>query len=371
MSFEKELFPTWWPAHPPIFDPDRTWRENIEKGPVFTSPLPERMWPPQEQWIDFLGHKVASRLGVPAGPLLDARWVSLAGKLGFDIPVYKTIRSFAHEAHPLPNVLYVDAKESLLSQGSHEAVHTAFQPPRHIDEISITNSFGNPSQSPEVVEADIAKAKGALSDGQVLVVSVFGAEHDGLSMPEDFVRAAQIAKRGGASIVEANLSCPNVKASEGALYQSPEEVYRVARLLTETLQGTPLVLKMGVFPSKEAMREVFVAAARAGVQGIAGINTVNRRVIDRQGAPALGPQRPTGGICGSGIRQAGLAWTQDARKIIEDEKLAMTLVAMGGVVLPEHFDEYLSRGADIVMTATGMMWDPYLAARYHRKNMQR
>ncbi len=371
MSSEAELLSPWWPSHAPIFDPARTWRENIEKGPVFTAPLPKRRWPEESCWIDFLGHKVASRLGVPAGPLLDARWVALAGQLGFDIPVYKTIRSFAHNAHPLPNVLYVDTKDGLLGSITNEAVRVAARKPLRIEDISITNSFGNPSQSPKVLIADIDKAKRALSKGQVLVVSVFGTEHGGIGLVEDFVKAAQLAKTAGALILEANLSCPNVKASEGALYQSPEEVYRLARALTENLQGIPLILKMGVFPSKEAMRAVFLAAARGGAQAIAGINTLNRQVVNGQGAFALGPTRPTGGICGSGIRQAGLAWTQQARCIIEEEKLAMTLVAMGGVVLPEHFNDYLESGADIVMTATGMMWDPYLAARYHQKNVER
>ena len=36
-------------------------------------------------------------------------------------------------------------------------------------------------------------------------------------------------------------------------------------------------------------------------------------------------------------------------------------------MLPEHFDAFLEAGADIATTATGMMWDPYLALRYHER----
>jgi hypothetical protein len=39
--------------------------------------------------------QVASRLGVPAGPLLDSNWTSFAARMGFDIVTYKTIRTQA------------------------------------------------------------------------------------------------------------------------------------------------------------------------------------------------------------------------------------------------------------------------------------
>jgi hypothetical protein len=42
-----------------------------------------------------LAMQVASRLGVPAGPLLDSRWTTFAARMGFDILTYKTIRTQA------------------------------------------------------------------------------------------------------------------------------------------------------------------------------------------------------------------------------------------------------------------------------------
>jgi len=37
-----------------------------------------------------------------------------------------------------------------------------------------------------------------------------------------------------------------------------------------------------------------------------------------------------------------------------------TIIGVGGVVTPEDFKEYRKSGADIVMSATGAMWNPYL-----------
>ena len=71
------------------------------------------------------------------------------------------------------------------------------------------------------------------------------------------------------------------------------------------------------------------------------------------------------GICGGPIRAAALDWVAQARKIIKEERLDLALVGCGGIMLPAQFDAFLEAGADVAMSATGMMWDPFLALRYH------
>jgi hypothetical protein len=89
------------------------------------------------------------------------------------------------------------------------------------------------------------------------------------------------------------------------------------------------------------------------------------QVVDDQGHPALGAGRSVSGICGGPIRAAAVDWVLHARKAIRDERLDLALVGCGGIMLPEQFDEFLRVGADVAMSATGMMWDPFLALRYH------
>jgi dihydroorotate dehydrogenase len=247
----------WFPNHPPIYDIHKTYAENAAEGPFFNGKIPAR--PKGGKKIDFLGFPVHSRLGVPAGPLLNSKWVILAAKLGFDIPVYKTIRSFAHPGHQLPNVSFIDATGRRIDQ------------PATLDELTITNSFGMPSRSPEFLLEDIALANRSLAEGQVMIVSVVGTPNRGVSFAEDFVRAAVLAREAGAKIIEANFSCPNVDKAEGILYNSPETVHEYARLLVKAIRPAPLILKVGLFPDLHLMKSVFLAAARAGVRGICGI----------------------------------------------------------------------------------------------------
>lgn len=340
------MFPAWHPDLPPIYDIHKSYQENVAQGPFFKGKFFERKSP--DRFYDFLGYRVRSRLGIPAGPLLNAKWIAFAAKMGFDILTYKTIRSEAHPGHRLPNVTYIDSS-------GHQ-----IQVPSSLDKLTITNSFGMPSQSPEFLLEDIALAQRSLSLGQLLIVSVVGTPKRGATFAEDFVRTALLAREAGAQVIEANFSCPNVKRAEGILYQDPETVHEYTRLIAKAIHPIPLILKVGLFPDTHQMKSVFLAAARGGARAICGINSVSKEIY-----PPLDPTRPTSGICGAAIRNEALSFVRDASKIIRENKLDFALLGCGGILLPEHFDLFFEAGADIALSATGMMWDPYLALRYN------
>ncbi len=357
--------PTWWPEKPPIYDIHRSYLENLEEGPFFDAKRPERTFPSQDKWFDFLGFKVASRLGVPAGPLLNSRWVTFAAEMGFDIVTYKTIRSQPHPAHPLPNMIYVDTKGTLTPARYQETLRQSAVPPKTMLTLAATNSFGIPSQGAPFLIEDIARAKASLAQGQVMIVSVVGTPRPDEDFLEDFVVATQIALEGGAQIVEADLSCPNVSSCEGSLFTNVDAVYQIATRMRRIMGSVPLVIKVGVIEDKEVLRSVMLAAARGGVQAICGINTVSMNVVKEDGAPALGEKRLRSGVCGSPIREAALDFLHKAYAVNKEEQLGMTIMGTGGVTAPEQFDQFFQAGADVAMSAVGMMWDPYLAARYH------
>jgi dihydroorotate dehydrogenase (NAD+) catalytic subunit len=367
MSSDK--LPHWYPENPALYDIHKTYLENAEEGPFFSGPLPKRQMPPKEQWIDFLGYRVASPIGVPAGPLLTSRWIDLAGKLGFDILTYKTIRSAEHPSHPLPNMVFVSTHAVAPHQKGAMTVTLSHHPSAHLEGLAVTNSFGMPSKSPSFLREDIPRANTSLKEGQVMVVSVVGSVRSNCTFIEDFIKTAQLAKEAGAKIIEANFSCPNVDKSQGCLYMNPPAVAEIAKGIVKAIAPVPLIIKVGIFPSEEQMRDTFIASAKAGVRAISGINTVSMAVVDAQGKSALGPQRLTSGICGGPIRNIALHFTEQAAKINTREKLDLTLIGVGGITLAEHFDLFLNAGAHAAMSATGMMWDPYLAARYHERKI--
>src|SRR5438876_4405312 len=97
----------------PFYDPTKTYYENLEKGP-FNGFADGVILPVEsEPRFEFLGQKINYPFGIPAGPLLDGKFVKGAFDKGFDVSVYKTVRANEFPSHPHPNVLAVHVEGDL------------------------------------------------------------------------------------------------------------------------------------------------------------------------------------------------------------------------------------------------------------------
>ncbi len=350
-----------WLKNPPIYDISKSYEENLLQGPFLRENfLSKRIFPSEDLWIDFLGHKIASPIGIPAGPLLDADWVIAASRLGFDVLTYKTIRSRFTPAHKLPNMLFVD-KDSLVALPKGKR-------PKNILDLAVTNSFGVPSQDIEFIKKDIKKALEGIKKGQLLIVSVMGTSPSNAhepSLEEDFAQTALLAVEAGAPIIELNFSCPNLSCSLGETYTDANFIAKVISNVKSYIKDVPIIAKLGKFDNDATLRKVVCAVAEAGGAGICGLNTLKIELKDENGEPALGKERLKAGICGVPLRQEALEFGKKVTLIKQQENLDLKLLLTGGAVIPEHLHDFLNVSADIAMTAAGMMWNPFLALQFH------
>jgi len=355
----------------PIYDITKSYEENLEQGPKPPKRIPKRIWPPQRSWGRLFGMPIASRIGVPAGPLLDSSWCILAAQLGYDIITYKTIRTKKHPAHPLPNMVHVDP-ETPAQRGQTIQTKKPPKPRWYGDGIAVTNSFGIPSADEKTLKADILYTKKNLQKGQVLIVSVFGTGPTETAIIKDFIHAAKIAKVGGADIIELNCSCPNICGKKGQLFENPEMIKKVGSAVVSIAQNTPIILKVGHTKEHSKMESLYLAADKAGIRGICGINTIRMSVENAgTGTPALGEKRIMSGICGSPIYTEALSWTKHTKYILNRLGSKMTVLTTGGVSNPSHLTRFLENGADIAMTATGFMWYPHIAHLFHKSQQHK
>jgi dihydroorotate dehydrogenase (NAD+) catalytic subunit len=92
-------------------------------------------------------------------------------------------------------------------------------------------------------------------------------------------------------------------------------------------------------------------------------------VVTKKGEQALpGKNRLKSGICGASIKWAGLDMVQRLKTIREKKEMKFSIIGVGGVMVPEDYDEYRESGADLVQSATGAMWNPYLAQEVKAKS---
>ena len=120
---------------------------------------------------------------------------------------------------------------------------------------------------------------------------------------------------------------------------------------------------MGMLAPQE-LRAV-VEANLPYVDGFAGINTIAMDVRTPEGEQALpGANRLRAGLCGEAIREAGQQFTIELAKIRTELNEDFVICGVGGMMTAEHLQSRLNAGADIVMSATAPMWDPFLAERF-------
>jgi dihydroorotate dehydrogenase len=351
----------------PFYDPDISYDDNYAGGPFGAFADGEVFLQNQKgaPASSFLGMPVHEPFGIPAGPLLNGAFVKAALDKGFDIPVYKTVRTRQFASHPWPNVLAVEVEGDLTLEKASRPLMTS----RVYDEpLSITNSFGVPSKDPDVWQPDMAACVAHARVGQMVVASVEGTRWDGYTDEEyvrDWARAARLAKETGMHAIEANLSCPN-EGTNRLLCFDTERSARVARAVKDEIGDTPLILKTALFENDEELA-AFVMALSPIVDGFASINTVSAEVVDAQGKQALpdpsggAGKRKRSGVCGASIKWAGLSMTRRLARLREAAPKPFVIVGVGGVMNAADYDAYRAAGADAVMAATGAMWNPLLA----------
>ncbi len=342
------------------YDIFTSYYDNFERGPKFKGSFPYLENLKREEF-DFLGLKIDFPLGIPAGLLLNSKWVKFYADMGFPLLVYKTVRTLEYPSHPYPNCLFV--KTEMLDPFKLPEVLFApsgYEPPS-LRVVTITNSFGMPSMKPEWWQEDMEKAKSSLPEGYALIGSGVGTyEGERGKLVRDFVDVAVMLKEVGVAAIILNFSCPNVEGSEGLIYTDYDLSGEIVSKVKKAVPDVPLFVKVGFLYGKEL--KLFIKAVAAYVDGVAGINSIQAKVIKEDGTPALGADREKSGVCGWAIRECAKLFTRELYRIREELKADFLIMSCGGVTDKASFLELKNCGADIVLSCTGAMFNPLLAS---------
>src|SRR3989344_5756656 len=349
----------------PLYNIYKTYDQNFDLGPLGLKKLKKPIFKRTKPKYSFLGFPVNLPFGIPAGPLLNSKFVKGAFDFGFDVIHYKTQRSVQFECNLYPNVLFIDIDGPLTIEKSDKPLLGMTESEKKSKKYSITNSFGNPSRGPKIWQPDMKKAISYAKKGQLLIASVVGTIQKGFSDEDyynDFAYTASLASKAGANIIEVNLSCPNV-ANEGVLCYSPNAVEAICRKIRKKIGNKKLLAKIGYFTKNQnQLLEKIIDKMSPFVDGIAVINTIAAPIVDENGNQALpGPNRLKSGVCGASIKWAGIDMVKRLVNFRRKLKKNFAIIGVGGVMTPDDYLDYRKAGADLVQSATGAMWNPLLA----------
>jgi dihydroorotate dehydrogenase (NAD+) catalytic subunit len=180
--------------------------------------------------------------------------------------------------------------------------------------------------------------------GCAVLVNIFGCTED-----EYAEMARRLSGVEGIAGLEANISCPNLKAGGTIFATEAKSVYHV---VSKTRQATSSFLMVKLSPNVADIVKVALAAEEAGADALSLINTLTGMAIDiKTRTPILG--NITGGLSGPAIKPIGLRMVWQAAQAVR-----IPVVGVGGITTAEDALEYLIAGAVAVQVGSAHFIDP-------------
>lgn len=229
----------------------------------------------------------------------------------------KSVRLNEHKGHPNPTIITTNAW--------------------------MMNAVGLP-------DAGVEKAKKEISDyckdqKVPLIVSISGGKID------EFIKIADVVSDLPVSIIEANISCPNVESEFGRPFAySHKDAFEVTKKIKEVLvDKKPLVIKLS--PNVTDIVEIADACAKAGADGFCLINTLGPGLAINLETRIPILANKVGGISGPAIKPLAVKIVHDVYKATK-----LPIIGTGGVKSGEDALEMIMAGAILTGIGAGVYY---------------
>jgi dihydroorotate dehydrogenase (NAD+) catalytic subunit len=179
---------------------------------------------------------------------------------------------------------------------------------------------------------------------------------------EDFAAlAARLRGHAAISMLEVNISCPNVERRGQVFAADPDASARVLAAVRQAADpAIPIFAKLT--PDVTDIVSVARACQEAGADGLSMINTLLGMVIDTETMrPALGGV--TGGLSGPAIRPVALRCVWQVAAALP----GVPILGMGGISTGSDALQFLLAGASAVSVGTAIFGDPRAPIRIGRQ----
>ncbi len=191
------------------------------------------------------------------------------------------------------------------------------------------------------------------------VVSIAGG-----SVEEYAKLATKLRNNPAVTMIEVNISCPNVEDRGQVFACDPKAASAVIQAVKRNSdKAVPVFAKLS--PDVTSITEIATACVDAGADGLSLINTLLGMVIDTTTLrPVLGGV--TGGLSGPAIRPVAVRCVYQVRAALPD----VPILGMGGIRTGLDALEFLLAGANAVSVGTTVFGDPSAPVRILRELAQ-
>ncbi|MDE6167682.1 MAG: dihydroorotate dehydrogenase [Acetatifactor sp.] len=172
---------------------------------------------------------------------------------------------------------------------------------------------------------------------------------------EDYIEVVErLGEEDAVSMLEINVSCPNVKEGAIAFGQKADALYHITQEVKKHAKQ-PIIMKLS--PNVTDITEMARAAEAAGADALSMINTITGMKIDvhkRRFAIA----NKTGGMSGPAIKPVAVRMVYQAAHAVK-----IPIIGMGGISTGEDAVEFLLAGASAVSVGAMNFADPCATIR--------
>lgn len=167
---------------------------------------------------------------------------------------------------------------------------------------------------------------------------------------EEYLEVVERLADTNASLLEINVSCPNVKQGAIAFGQKTEALFDITKRI-KAVARQPIIMKLS--PNVTDIAEMARAAEAAGANAVSLINTITGMKIDINRRKFVLANK-TGGLSGPAIRPVAVRMVYQCANAVK-----IPVIGMGGIATYEDALEFIMAGATAVSVGAVNFANPY------------
>ncbi len=167
---------------------------------------------------------------------------------------------------------------------------------------------------------------------------------------EDYLEVVERLSDTSVSMLEINVSCPNVKEGAIAFGQKADSLYDITSQIKKKAKQ-PVIMKLS--PNVTDITEMAKAAEAAGADALSMINTITGMKIDIHRRKFVLANK-TGGMSGPAVKPVAVRMVYQTAQAVK-----IPIIGMGGISSAEDAVEFLLAGASAVAVGAMNFVNPY------------
>jgi len=167
---------------------------------------------------------------------------------------------------------------------------------------------------------------------------------------EDYLEVVECLSDTSVSMLEINVSCPNVKEGAIAFGQKADSLYDITSQIKKKAKQ-PVIMKLS--PNVTDITEMAKAAEAAGADALSMINTITGMKIDIHRKKFVLANK-TGGMSGPAVKPVAVRMVYQTAQAVK-----IPIIGMGGIGSAEDAIEFLLAGASAVAVGAMNFVNPY------------